>query len=73
MIHANEVDQPMVQDDVAEPIIREPSFQTRSEMRKTRLFILGALTEQIASWLFQDIIPLKSKRSIDIPGNFAFL
>ena len=46
----------------------------REEMRKMRLFILGALTEQLVAWFFQDIIPKdiihRTKRSLHMSGKF---
>lgn len=49
----------------------------REEMRKMRLYILGALTEQLVAWFFQDIIPRevmqRTKRSLNVPGNYYLL
>ena len=48
----------------------------RDEMRKMRLFILGALTEKIVAWFFQDIIPKdvmhRAKRSLKMEGKPYF-
>ena len=45
----------------------------RDEMRKMRLYILGALTEQIVAWFFQDLVPKsvmqRTKRSLNVPGK----
>ena len=45
----------------------------RDEMRKMRLYILGALTEQIVAWFFQDLVPKsvmqRTKRSLNVPGT----
>ena len=44
----------------------------RSEMRKMRLYVLGALTEQLVAWFLHDIIPKnimeRTKRSVNVPG-----
>lgn len=46
----------------------------REEMRKMRLYILGALVEQLVAWFFQDIIPKevmqRTKRSLNVPGDY---
>ena len=46
-------------------------------MRKMRLYVLGALTEQLVAWFLHDIIPKnimeRTKRSIDVPGIIYFL
>jgi len=60
---------------VAEDAQVEPSNSNqREEMRKMRLYILGALTEQLVAWFFQDIIPKevmrRTRRSLNVPGDF---
>ena len=44
----------------------------RNQMREMRLMFLGALTEQLVKWFFNDVIPKevmhRTKRSLDIPG-----
>ena len=44
----------------------------RGEMRKMRLYVLGALTEQLVAWFLQDVIPTnimqRTKRSLHVPG-----
>ena len=43
----------------------------REEIRNMRLYVLGALTEQIVAWFFQDVVPKsvmeRTKRSLNIP------
>ena len=47
----------------------------RNQMREMRLLFLGALTEQLVKWFFNDVIPkevmYRTKRSLDIPGSFC--
>ena len=44
----------------------------RGEMRKMRLYVLGALTEQLVAWFLHDVIPShimqRAKRSVNVPG-----
>ena len=61
------------QDDSTESTSDKQDLNTkRSEMRKMRLYVLGALTEQLVAWFLHDIIPAnimqRTKRSINIPG-----
>merc|ERR1711992_486306 len=45
----------------------------REEIRKMRLYVLGALTEQIVAWFFQDVVPKsvmeRTKRSLNVPED----
>lgn len=50
----------------------------RNKNRELRLLFLGALTEQLVKWFFNDILPSevmhRTKRSLNIPGkNMNFL
>lgn len=50
----------------------------RHKNRELRLLFLGALTEQLVKWFFNDVIPSevmhRTKRSLNIPGkNFPVL
>merc|ERR1711970_1163734 len=48
----------------------------REEIRKMRLYVLGALTEQIVAWFFQDVVPKsimeRTKRSLHM-SNLAIV
>lgn len=67
------------QDDLKSNMIvadENPKFtlaDRREEMRKSRLYILGALMEQLVAWFFQDVIPKdvlhRTRRSLNIPGK----
>ena len=57
-----------------ETVIGNQALHTRrEEMRKMRLYVLGALTEQIVAWFFQDLVPKsvmqRTKRSLNVPGK----
>lgn len=51
----------------------DASFNQGQEARKLRLYILGALMEQLIAWLFQDILPndvmQRHKRAANGQGN----
>ena len=48
----------------------------REQNRELRLQFLGALTEQLVKWFFNDIIPKdvmsRTKRSLNIAGKISF-
>ena len=61
------------QDDSTESTSDKQDLNTkRSEMRKMRLYVLGALTEQLVAWFLHDVIPShimqRAKRSVNVPG-----
>ena len=54
------------------PAVVDTSVSQSEESRKMRLYILGALMEQLIAWLFQDILPkdvLRHKRAANGQGN----
>ena len=63
-------------EDLGKPSIKDESglVDQRSELRKMRLYLLGALTEQFIAWLFHDLIPRevlqRTRRSLNMPGIF---
>ena len=61
------------QEDSTESVSDKQDLLTkRSEMRKMRLYVLGALTEQLVAWFLHDVIPShimqRAKRSVNVPG-----
>ena len=74
MIFSNEAFQHQKpQEDSTESVSDKQDLITkRGEMRKMRLYVLGALTEHLALWFLQDIIPAnimqRTKRSLNVPG-----
>lgn len=54
----------------------DTSVSQSEESRKMRLYILGALMEQLIAWLFQDILPkdvLRHKRAANGQGKSAYI
>ena len=74
MIFSNEAFQHQKpQEDSTESVSdKQDLIKKRGEMRKMRLYVLGALTEHLALWFLKDIIPAnimqRTKRSLNVPG-----
>jgi hypothetical protein len=75
MILANEaIQHQKPQEDSTESVSDKQDLITkRGEMRRMRLYVLGAVTEQLVAWFLKDIIPTsimqRTKRSLNVPGK----
>ena len=72
MILANEAFQHQKPQEDSTESVSDKQGLKRGEMRKMRLYVLGALTEHLVAWFLQDIIPAnimqRTKRSLNVPG-----